>query len=46
MMISPEVYYEKYLKGKNAEHILRSIRGLKREIGHLKNKNLRGQTCA
>jgi hypothetical protein len=37
MMISPEGYYEIYLKGKNAEHILRSIRGLKREIGRIKN---------
>lgn len=37
MMISPEVYYELYLKGKNAEQIMTAIRGLKQEIGRLKN---------
>lgn len=37
MMISPEAYYEMNLKGKNAEQILSAIRGLKNEIGHLKN---------
>lgn len=37
MMISPEGYYEEYLKGKTAAQILTTIRGLKNEIGHLKN---------
>jgi hypothetical protein len=37
MMISPEGYYEDYLKGKNKEQILTVIRGLKKEIGRLKN---------
>jgi hypothetical protein len=37
MMISPEAYYEFHLKGKDEERILRAIRGLKREMGHLKN---------
>jgi len=37
MMISPEGYYEEYLKGKTKEEILTVIRGLKQEIGHLKN---------
>lgn len=37
MMISPEGHYEEYLKGKNAEQIMIAIRGLKQEIGHLKN---------
>lgn len=37
MMISPEGYYEEYLKGKNAAQIITAIRGLKKEIGHLKN---------
>ena len=37
MMISPESYYEKYLKGKTKEEIMTAIRGLKQEIGHLKN---------
>ena len=37
MMISPEVYYEEQLKGKTKEQIMRFIRGLKQEIGHLKN---------
>lgn len=36
-MISPEGYSEEYLKGKNAEQIMTAIRGLKQEIGHLKN---------
>lgn len=36
-MISPEGYYEEYLKGKTAEQIMTAIRGLKQEIGHLKN---------
>ena len=38
MMISPEGYYEEYLKGKSATQILTVIRGLKQEIGKLKNK--------
>ena len=37
MMIRPEEYYEEYLKGKSAEQIMTAIRGLKKEIGHLKN---------
>ena len=37
MMISPEVYHEEQLKGKTKEQIMRVIRGLKQEIGHLKN---------
>ena len=37
MMISPETYYEMNLKGKNANQIMSAIRGLKNEIGHLKN---------
>lgn len=36
-MISPDGYYEEYLKGKTAEQIMTAIRGLKQEIGHLKN---------
>ena len=36
MMVSPEYYYEKYLKGKTAEQITTRIRGLKRKIGQLK----------
>ncbi|MGQ7364379.1 hypothetical protein ACTGWM_01810 [Streptococcus suis] len=37
MMISPESYYEEYLKGKTKEEIMTAIRGLKQEIGRLKN---------
>lgn len=37
MMISPESYYEEYLSGKTKEQIMSAIRGLKQEIGHLKN---------
>ena len=37
MMISPEGYYEEYLKGKTKEQIMTVIRGLKQEIGRLKN---------
>ena len=37
MMICPETFYEYNLKGKNAEQIMSAIRGLKQEIGHLKN---------
>lgn len=37
MMISPEGYYEEYLKGKTKEQIMSTIRGLKQEIGRLKN---------
>ena len=36
-MISPETYYEEYLKGKTKEQIMSAIRGLKQEIGRLKN---------
>ena len=37
MMISPEGYYEEYLKGKTAAQIMTTIRGLKNEIDRLKN---------
>ena len=37
MMISPEVYYDEQLKGKTKEQIISAIRGLKQEIGRLKN---------
>ena len=37
MMICPETFYEMELKGKTKEEIMTVIRGLKREIGHLKN---------
>lgn len=37
MMISPEGYYEEYLKGKDAAQIMTAIRGLKKEMGRLKN---------
>ena len=37
MMISPEGYYEEYLKGKTKEQIMTVICGLKQELGHLKN---------
>lgn len=37
MMISPESYYEEYLKGKTKEEIMTAIRGLKQEIGRLKS---------
>ena len=36
-MISPETYYELYLKGKNEKQIMTIIRSLKREISRLKN---------
>ena len=36
-MISPESYYEEYLKGKTKEEIMTAIRGLKQEIRRLKN---------
>lgn len=37
MMISPEGYYEEYLKGKKEKQIMTAIRGLKREMGGLKS---------
>ena len=37
MMICSETYYEFYLKDKTADEILSAIRGLKNEIGRLKN---------
>lgn len=37
MMISPESYYEMNLKGKSEKEIRSAIRGLKKQIGHLKN---------
>lgn len=37
MMISPEGYYEMNIKGKSEKEIRSVIRGLKNEIGHLKN---------
>ena len=33
MMISPEGYFEEYLKGKTIEQIMTAILGLKQEIG-------------
>ena len=36
MMICPETYYDKHLKGKNADQIMTVIRSLKREISRLK----------
>lgn len=36
-MICPETYYEMNLKGKSEKEVLTAIRGLKNEIGHLKN---------
>lgn len=37
MMISPDNYYDIFLKGKTKEQIMTAIRGLKQEIGSLKN---------
>lgn len=37
MMIAPETYYEMNLKGKTPKEIMSAIRGLKQEIGRLKN---------
>ncbi len=37
MMISPETYCKEYLEGKTKEQIITVIRGLKQEIGRLKN---------
>ena len=37
MMISPEGYYEENLKGKTKEQIMSAIRGLKQEMGRLRN---------
>ena len=37
MMISPESYYEEYIKGKTKEQIMSAIRGLKQEMGRLRN---------
>ena len=37
MMLSPESYYELHLKGMSEKEILSVIRGLKNQIGHLKN---------
>ena len=37
MMICPETFYEYKLKGKNAQQIMTVIRGLKKQIGRLKN---------
>ncbi len=37
MMICTETFYEMRLKGKSQEQIMTVIRGLKREMGHLKN---------
>ena len=38
MMISPEGYYNEYLRGKTAEQIMTAIRELKQEIDRLKNR--------
>ena len=37
VMISPDEFYEMNLKGKSADQIMTVIRGLKQEIGRLKN---------
>ena len=37
MMISPEGYYERHIKGNNKTVIMREIRALKKEINRLKN---------
>ena len=37
MMISPEAYYNAFLKNQSADEIKSRIRSLKKEIGHLKN---------
>jgi hypothetical protein len=37
MMISPEGYYEEYLRGKTKEQVMTVIRGLKQEIGRIKH---------
>lgn len=37
MMISPETFYFEHLEGKSVDEIQRVIRGLKQEIGRLKN---------
>lgn len=44
MMISEEMYYEYYLKDKSKDEIMKSIRSLKQDLGHLKNvlENQRG----
>ena len=39
-MISPEKYYEEYLKGKTAVQIMTAIRGLKNLIGHQRHRNI------
>ena len=46
MMISPEIYYEEYLKGKTKEQIMTAIRGIKQDIGRLKNIMERPDYCA
>ncbi len=38
MMISPEMYYEEYIKGKSPKIIIRQIRILKKEINKLKKE--------
>lgn len=38
MMISPDAYYEKELKGKTKEQVFSQIRSLKWQIGNLKNQ--------
>ena len=40
MMISPEAYYEMFLKGKTAEQIRAEIRSLQREIRRLRRPTL------
>ena len=37
-MISPDMYYEKYIKGKSPKIIIRQIRILKKEINKLKKE--------
>lgn len=44
MMMSPEAYYECYLKGKTPDQIMTCIRSLKKEIGHCKKQLERYET--
>ncbi len=37
MMISPEVYYEMFLKGRSEQELLKEMRSLRTEIAYLKN---------
>lgn len=45
MMLSPENYYDIHLKGKSERQIKAAIRGLKNEIGRLKNSIESARYC-